>query len=512
MFQEVYMSVISVIEISPTSVEMIICEKSKDKIKILENLTEELNIFLDSEKNNSISFEKGKKLCDILYRMKSLSKDYGVKDILTVTTSSVNSVKNLLFILDQIKIKVGLDVKVLTTFEKKKLLFKKFLIKKSEIIPPRKNTLLLNIGSATTDFFIINGKKLMINEFISTGGYKFTEIINKHELTPKESINFIQEYIENYLSEIKKEVGRKKIDSLILLGESENIFTKTKGMFSNLSYEKLENIMEKLSEESFKNITQKYSMTSLQGITTFARLSLLKCIAHYFEVPTIKIFYYDTKYLMAYEHFFPKEKEIMEKELWELTLQAVIDKANKFTFDKNHSIFVQKISKDLFDVLKPLHNMLEIEKRHLELAAFLHDIGKYVNFSSHQNHSQYIITNSFIPGLTEEDLKIVGLLCYFHNIAFSKYSENIENITGERQMDIMKLAAILKVSVALDRSKRQKIKNIKLELKTHEIIIDITTQEDYRIETIFFDHQKIFFRDVFGINPVLRINRRLYGE
>ncbi|WP_319370088.1 HD domain-containing protein [uncultured Ilyobacter sp.] len=506
------MPVISVIEISPTSVEMIICEKSKDNIKVLENVNEELNIFLDSEKNNYISYEKGKKLCNILNRMKSLSKDYGVKDILTVTTSSVNSVKNLLFILDQIKIKVGLEVTVLTSFEKKKLLFKKFLIKKNEIIPPKKNTLLLNIGSATTDFFVINGKKLMINEFISTGGYKFAEIINNYELTPKESTNFIQEYIENYLNEIKKEVGRKKIDSLILLGESENIFTKTKGMFSNLSYEKLEKTMEDLSEESFKNITQKYSLTPLQSITTFARLSLLKYIAYYFEIPTVKIFYYDTKYLMAYEHFFPKEKENMEKELWELTVQAVIDKASKFTFDKNHSTFVQKVSKDFFDALKPLHNMLEMEKRHLELAAFLHDIGKYINFSSHQNHSQYIITNSFIPGLTEKDLEVVGLLCYFHNIAFSKYSENIDNITGKSQMDIMKLAAILKVSVALDRSKRQKVKNIKFELKDHEIIIDVTTQEDYRIETIFFDHQKTFFRDVFGINPVLKVNRRLYGD
>jgi exopolyphosphatase/guanosine-5'-triphosphate,3'-diphosphate pyrophosphatase len=506
------MSAISVIEISPTSVEMIICEKSKDKINILENVTEELNIFLDSEKSNYISFEKGKKLCNILNRMRTLSKGYGVKNILTVTTSSFNSVKNLLFILDQIKIKVGLEVTVLTTFEKKKLLFKKFLIKKNEIIPPRKNTLLLNIGSATTDFFIINGKKLMINEFISAGGYKFAEIINNYELTPKESINFIQEYIENYLNEIKKEVGRKKINSLILLGESENILTKTKGQFSNLHYEKLEEIIEDLNEESFKNIAQKYSLTSIQATTIFARLSLLKHIADYFDIPAIKIFYYDTKYLMAFEHFYPKEKENIEEELWELTIQAVIDKANKFSFDKNHSAFVQKVSKNLFDILEPLHNMDKIEKRHLELAAFLHDIGKYVNFSSHQNHSQYIITNSFIPGLTEEDLNVVGLLCYFHNIAFSEYSENIENLSGKRQMDIMKLAAILKLSVALDRSKRQKIKNIKFELKDYEIIIDITLLEDYRIETISFDHQKAFFRDVFGINPVLKINRRLYGE
>ncbi len=278
------MYVISVIEISPTAVEMIICEKSKNKIKILENISEELNIFLGSEKSNCISFEKGRKLCNILVKMKSLSKDYGVKDILTVTTSSFDGVKNLLFLLDQIKIKVGLDVRVFTRFEKKKLLFKKFLIRKNEIIPQNKNTLLLNIGSTTTDFFIINGKKLMVNESISTGGYKFAELISHHDLTPKESMKFIEEYVENYLDEIKKEIGRKKIGSVIMLGEMENIFAKSEGDLSICSYDSFEKLINNLKDESFDGMTKKYSVTPIEVIRTFARLCLLKYISSYFKI------------------------------------------------------------------------------------------------------------------------------------------------------------------------------------------------------------------------------------
>ena len=509
------MPVISVIEISPTAVEMIICEKSKNKIRILENISEELNIFLGSEKVNCISFEKGRKLCIILNKMKALSKDYGVKNILTVTTSSFDTVKNILFILDQIKIKVGLDVEVFTNFEKKKLLFKKFLVRKKEIIPQKKNTMLLNIGSTTTDFFIINGKKLMINESISTGGYKFAELIQEHNLTSEESMKFIEEYVDNYLEEIKKEAGRKKIGSVILLGESENIFTGTEGELSVYSYDNLDKLVNKLKSQSFSGISKKFGTTPIQSVRTYARLCLLKYISSYFKISETKIFYYDTKYLMAYEHFFPKEKKILEDELWDLTIQAVMDKANKFSFHLGHSTFVRKFSKDFFEVLSPLHNMGENEKKYLELASYLHDIGKYINFSAHQKHSQYILTNSFIPGLVEDDLKIIGLLCRFHNVDSPIRVDNIESmesIPSHKQMDIMKLAAILKLTVSLDRSKNQKAKEINLKLKGDEIIVHVVTEENYRIETIFFEHQKKFFKDIFGINPVLKLDRRRHGE
>jgi exopolyphosphatase/guanosine-5'-triphosphate,3'-diphosphate pyrophosphatase len=506
------MSAISVIEISPTSIEIIICEKEKNGVKILENIKEELNLFLGSDKNDHISFEKANKLCNILKKMKSLSNDYNVKEILTVTTSSFDSIKNLPFILDQIKIKVGLDVKVFTPFEKKKLLFKKFIVRRKEIIPKNKNTLLFNIGSVTSDFFIINGNNLMVNESISTGGYKFTELIKEHNLTTKESMNFIEEYIENYLTEIKKEVGRKKISSVILLGEQESTITKSKNDFSICSYENFEKLMNNLKNESFENISKKYNLNNIQAIRTYARLCLLKYVSSYFKIPDIKIFYYDTKELMAYEYFFPKEKERLQNELWNLTIQAVSDKAKKYSFQKNHSLFVQKTSKEFFDVLKPLHNMKEIEKKHLELAAFFHDIGKYINFKGHHQHSQYILENSFIPGLTEEDLEIVGHLCYFHNMTSSKYTIRIKNISSEKLMDIMKLAAILKIVVSLDRSKRQKCKKITPKLQGDNLIINIDTHENYQIETIFFEDQKEFFKEIFGINPVLKINRRPYGE
>lgn len=506
------MSTVSVIEISPTYTELIICQREKNGIKILEKVKEELNVFLGSDKNDHISFEKANKLCNILKKMKSLSNDYGIKEILIVTTSSFDSIKNLPFILDQIKIKVGLNVEVFTSYEKKKLLFKKFIIRRKEIIPKNKNTLLFNIGSVTSDFFVINGNNLMVNESISTGGYKFTELIKEHSLTTKESMNFIEEYIENYLTEIKKEVGRKKINSVILLGELENIITESVNDFSVCSYENFEKLMENLKNDSFDNISKKYKLNNIQAVRTYARLCLLKCVASYFKIADIKIFYYDTKEIVAYEYFFPKEKERIESELWNLTIQAVTDKSKKYSFNKGHSLFVQKTSKEFFDILKPLHTMKEADKKHLELAAFFHDIGKYVNFKGHHKHSQYLLENSFIPGLTEEDLKIVGHLCYFHNMTSSKYMGRIKNISPEKQMDIMKLSAILKLIVALDRSKRQKCQKIAARLEGNNFIIIVDTYENYQIESIFFEHQKEFFREIFGINPILKINRRPYGD
>ena len=71
-------------------------------------------------------------------------------------------------------------------------------------------------------------------------------------------------------------------------------------------------------------------------------------------------------------------------------------------------------------------------------------------------------------------------------------------------MTIVKLLAILKVANALDRSHRQKFKNIKMAVRGNRLHITIEATDSIALEKGMFEEKADFFESVFSIRPILR--------
>lgn len=509
------MNYISVIEISPSFVEMIVCQRGAASYEVIERVREEINIFKGYQKTGKISFEKSKKLCEVLNNMKRLSESYGTYKIQIVTTSSFNQLSNALFLLDQIKIHTGIEVEMPRLLEKKKLLFKKFLKYRQELTTEKKTTLLLNIGSSTTDLVFLHNGKLIKNQIISTGGYKVAEFITEEGLTPTETLTFMKDYIYNYLIEVRRELGRKKVVRLSLIGEAGEVLLKKYGKNSPvtvLTRDQLEEVIGEMEELSFKNFAAKYGISELLALKGFVELSMVEVVIDEFSIDDMTVLTYDNKELIAYEYFYPEKKLEMEEEMWELSVQAAKALGEKYYFQLDHSEFTLSLSRKLFDALKEVHRIPKRIYRYLEIATYLHDTGKYINFKEHNKHSEYIAKNSFLFGLDETELDFISFLCYAHSgddIDFSRYLDRFSPGEG---IYILKALRILKVAAALDRSKRQKAEKIEIFLEGEDVNIEIHTRRDFLIEKLFFNKQAGFFKEVFGLTPKLRINRRYYGE
>ena len=76
-------------------------------------------------------------------------------------------------------------------------------------------------------------------------------------------------------------------------------------------------------------------------------------------------------------------------------------------------------------------------------------------------------------------------------------------------MIILKLLSILKVANALDRSHKQKIKNVSMKVKDRELVISIEANSSLALEKGLFKKNADFFADIFSIKPVLKENDKL---
>ena len=146
----------------------------------------------------------------------------------------------------------------------------------------------------------------------------------------------------------------------------------------------------------------------------------------------------------------------------------------------------------------------------LRWATLLHDIGKYVSLRSHSLYSYMLIMSCDILGFSEMDKKIVALASYYHahRLFSGKRHAEVEEMSPEIMPLVAKIAALVRLADAMDRSYKQKIKSCRVNVKNGVMKVEAVTLEDLTIEEWTFASKASFFEEVYGLQAVLeRVDR-----
>src|SRR5204863_4121689 len=90
-----------------------------------------------------------------------------------------------------------------------------------------------------------------------------------------------------------------------------------------------------------------------------------------------------------------------EKRLYrEQVIESARRLGKKYFFDEKHANTVAKLATQIFDQIKPFHELDDEARLILEVAALLHDIGHYIGAANHHKHTLYLLQSSPLIGLT----------------------------------------------------------------------------------------------------------------
>jgi exopolyphosphatase/guanosine-5'-triphosphate,3'-diphosphate pyrophosphatase len=136
----------------------------------------------------------------------------------------------------------------------------------------------------------------------------------------------------------------------------------------------------------------------------------------------------------------------------------------------------------------------------LQVAAILHEVGTYISPRTHHKHSEYIILNSEIFGLDRLDVTIVALVSRYHRHSGPKLDHpSYAALSTDDRIRVCKLAAILRVADALERTHAQRISKIEIH-KTHDKLrIRLPGLKDAAVERLAMDAKADLFEQVFGL-------------
>lgn len=145
--------------------------------------------------------------------------------------------------------------------------------------------------------------------------------------------------------------------------------------------------------------------------------------------------------------------------------QVVEEMAAKYGVTARHFRKVAQFARHLFVELAPLHKLKPEWGKLLEAAAVLYDVGLFVADTAHHKHSQYLVSNSDLPGFTDRERLLIAHLCRFHRKSMPgpRHAEYLALPADDRR-GLLMLIPLLRLADAFDFSKEQRVNEIACQL------------------------------------------------
>ena len=180
----------------------------------------------------------------------------------------------------------------------------------------------------------------------------------------------------------------------------------------------------------------------------------------------------------------------------------------RYKLDQRHSEKVAELALSLFDQTEPLHGLGKQERIYLEAAALLHDVGYFISMQKHHKHSHYIIANSEIVGLTPaERLIVAGISRYHRKATPDPVHPEYEDLPKKDRAIVWSLAAILRIADALDKEHNSAVRAVECRLQNGSLLLRAVSRKSCRLEALGVTANAAMFRDHFGVDVQLTIDR-----
>lgn len=186
--------------------------------------------------------------------------------------------------------------------------------------------------------------------------------------------------------------------------------------------------------------------------------------------------------------------------------EALVEFGRRFAFDEAHAKQVARLALELHDRLAPVHGLPPATRRVLEAAALLHDVGYAVSLHAHHKHTYYLVANADLPGFSDHERELVALVARYHRRSMpARDRADLKDLSGAELGAVRKLATILRVADALDRSHQQPVRRLGTSTRDRAVRLAITARGPLDLELWDAEREAALFRRVFGRRLVLAV-------
>lgn len=471
-----------------------------------------LELGSDTYRLGYVSNGKISELCTCLTNFKSKMKEYGCEDYRAYATSALREATNSLMIIEQIQLRTGFQVQILSNSEHRFMMLKGCASTMEDFDEiTSKNTALLDMGAGSIQISLFEKRLLTATQNIKIGSIRVRDMMSGIESRITNGDEVIAEFVQNELNTFHTMyLGDKNIKSVIAIGDEIQAIQKIAPELeikNSVSGEQIDYIYKKILNVSPQELALHYGIP-------FERATLIRpaIIIYKILVTTTKadeIFLHDINLCDGIAADYVDAVYNKGRNYEEDIVASAMAMAKRYRSNRTHIAYVSDLALAIFDAMKKEHGMNQTQRLQLQIACILHDCGKFINMQNVSSNSYNIIMSTEMVGLSHKEREEVANAVRYNTQYFPAYPEIKDSLGDASYTTVAKLTAILRVANALDRSHKQKVEKFNMHIRDKKLEILVDTVNNITLETAMFKEKADFFEHIYGIRPVLKQRRNV---
>ncbi len=194
---------------------------ARSGIRQIDRMRHVISLGSETYKNGKISYGMVEELCQVLGDFSAVMKTYRVKDYRAYATSAMREARNSQIVIDQIRVRTGIEVRIISNSEQRFLSYKAVASRDAEFDKNiRSGTAIVDVSFGSMQISLFDKNLLISTQNLPLGVLRIRGLLSPVRTTLEKNRELIAEMVDNELFNYKKMYLKdRQIQHVIGIGE-----------------------------------------------------------------------------------------------------------------------------------------------------------------------------------------------------------------------------------------------------------------------------------------------------
>lgn len=492
---------IGVIDIGSNSFHMVVGGyHNKDYFKILDDIKVNVRLCEGLAETGYMSEERMQYGEDTLILFKELCESYHLKNIIIVATAAVRKAKNGPDFVKRIKEKVGLDIDVISGHQEAEF---DYLGSINSI--NFKDAITMDIGGGSAQFCLVRDRKLINSISLPFGSIDLMELFDLGDHVSRSKLKELRKFLKEAYDKVDFLKEGKHLPVIGIGGTIRSIGKVHRELINyplelahdyKMSLEEVDHVIDEAINLDYKERKKLPGMPKGR-VDIFPGASYaLKYLMEYIESDQLIISDAGIRNGIIYNYFGYGPDNLVDN----IFDTSLINTMLLYDCNFAHSYHLLGIANKIADQLKPYSHIKQDFSKILKAGTMLHDMGIYIQFRNHHEHSFYLILNAGLEGIEQKEILLAAFVALNHRIKKKvRISDLYLGLLTEEDQDLIdELSLYVQMSEYLDRTMDGVVRDLWFDMTDDKAILNVVTVHHPVMVEMIVEECKKKFKRVFG--------------
>jgi exopolyphosphatase/guanosine-5'-triphosphate,3'-diphosphate pyrophosphatase len=475
---------LAAIDVGSNSIRLVVAEAQPGgRYRVLDEERESTRLARALASTGKLDEESMQASLEALRRFKSIAAGMGVETVRAIATCAVREATNGLDFCRRVRNEIDLPIEIIDSDQEARLAFESV---RRRFDLAGKNTLLADIGGGSTEIVLASGDLIEAIYATHLGAVRLAERFNSPHAWTQEEVVRMMRHIDR---ELRKCTDKPAVPIHQLIGSGgtftnlASIHLASRGLSrlpaagARLARADVRHLVDRLAKMAPKQRREVPGLNPDRVDIIVPGLGVIDSIMRRFRINTLHVHGYGVRDGLLLG--------MIDR------LQGVSgakgpssdDQVDRFAeacgVDLTHARQVARLAGDIYDGLSKFFELPKADRRLLEAAARMQDVGYLISYDGHHKHSYHLILHSRLEAFSPEELEIVANVARYHRGAEPKQKhENFRGLEDDDRLRVTQMAAVLRLAGGLDRSHNQVVRSVQV-IGTPDEVEFVVDSEEY---------------------------------